>query len=289
MTIPVLCKRTMCLLLTLCLKTTALYAEPLPVPLTLEKALLLANEESHPQLTLADAELAYAISQRAEVESTNDIAANLEVAPFAVKPINSDKFLGDSYLRLSVTKTLYDFGYSDNLEDSANEAILSQELLASVARNKRYLNIMRLYFDALLADLHFAALDEAMTVLYVRFDKVRERYTLNMVSDVALAEAESDFRDVADTRKQAELEQQLSRLRLAIALNRPDDVPSELVRPELPQLEREIPEVSTLLKAALSNNLTLTALEHAMMADKSAVKASHQKSGPTLAAELELS
>lgn len=284
----IICKYLKWLLLAVYLHAQPIYAELLPVPLTLDKALMLADA-NHPQLVLADADLAYAISQRAEIGSNNDIDANLVITPLIAKPTTGDKFLGDSYLRLSLTKTLYDFGYSDNLEVSADQSILSRELLASVARNNRYLDIMHLYFDVILADLYFAAVDEEMTVLYVSYDKVRERHSLDMVSEVALAEAESRYREVADSRKQGEIEQQLSRLRLAIALNRPDDIPGDLVRPELPQLQRDMPEVSTLLQTALSNNLTLTALEHAMLADKAAVKASQQQLGPTLSAAVELS
>ncbi len=270
-----------------CLCSTQAYAEPLPSPLSLSKALSLANN-SHPDLLLADANLAYAVSEREGVGSTNDIDVYFEIAPYSSSPSTNDQFTNDSYLRFSATKTLYDFGYSDYLEDSADEAVLSQELNASAARNNSYLSVMRLYFDVILSDLHFAAVDEEMTSLYVQYDKLRERHSLGMVSEVTMAESESIYRELADQRKAAEIEQQASRQRLAIALNRPDDIPGELVRPELPQLDRTIPELSELLDEAFKSNLTLTAMEHAMLADKAALKATQQQYGPTLAAGLEL-
>lgn len=270
-----------------CLFTTQVYAEPLPSPLSLSKALTLVNT-SHPDLLLADANLAYAVSEREGVNSTNDIDVYFEIAPYSSSPSTRDQFTNDSYLRFSATKTIYDFGYSDYLEDSADEAIKSQELNASAARNKKYISIMRHYFDVILSDLHFAAVDEEMTSLYVKYDKLRERHSLGMVSDVELAESESVYRELADKRKSAEIEQQASRQRLAIALNRPDDIPGDLLRPELPQLDRTIPELSELLDEAFKNNLTLTAMEHAMLADKAALKATQQQYGPTLAAGLEL-
>ena len=276
-----------CSIMASCCYASLLYAEALPSPLSLSKALSLANK-SHPELLLADANLAYALSERESVGSSNDIDAYVELAPYTSSPSTNDKFTNDSYLRFSVSKTIYDFGYSDYLEDSADEAVLSQQLIASAARNKSYLTIMRLYFDVLLADLHFAAVDEEMTSLYVKFDKLRERHSLGMVSDVTLAESESIYRELADQRKSAELEQQSSRWRLAIALNRPDDIPGELIRPDLPQLDRNVPELSELLGEAFNNNLTLTALEHAMLADRAALKATQQQYGPTLAAGLEL-
>lgn len=262
-------------------------AEMLPSPLTLSKALSFASS-NHPDLLLADANLAYAVSQRLEAGTNNSVDAYFEIAPYTSNPTTNDKFLNDSYIRFSVTKKLYDFGYSDALEDSADEAVLSQELMVSDTLNKNYLKIMQLYFDVLLADLHYAAVDEEMTVLYVQYDKLRERHSLNMVSEVTLAEAETIYRDASDRRKLAELEQRASRQRLAIALNRPDDLPADLIRPDLPQLERSIPEIETLLAEALNNNLMLTALEHAVLADKSAVKAAQQQFGPILAAGLEM-
>jgi len=260
----------------------------LPSPLTLTKALSFADAD-HPDVLLADANLAYAESRRLEVGSSNDVDAYIELAPYTSIPSTNDHFMNDSYLRFSVTKTLYDFGYNEYLELSADESVKSQELIASETRNKNHLKIMRLFFDVLLSDLHFAALNEEMTVLYVRYDKLRDRQSLGMVSEVALAEAESAYREVADSRKSVEIEQHLSRQRLAIALNRPDDIPGDLSQPELPQIKREVPESpEELLVAALKNNMTLTALEHAVLADKAAVKAMQQQYGPTLAAGMEL-
>jgi len=261
--------------------------ELLSSPLSLERALSLADDE-HPELVLADANLALAKSQRLEADTHNDLDAYFELAPYTAVPSTNDHFMNDSYLRLSVSKTLYDFGYSEHKEASAEEAVKSQELIVSETRNKNHLKIMRLFFDALLSDLRFAALNEEMAVLYVQFDKLRDKQSLGMVSDVVVAEAESAYREVADERKSAELEQLLSRQRLAIALNRPDDIPSDLIRPGLPQVDRKIPELSEMLDIALKNNLTLTALEHTVLADKAAVKATQQQYGPTLAAGLEL-
>ena len=100
-----------------------------------------------------------------------------------------------------------------------------------------------------------------MSVLYVKYDKLSDKHSLGIVSEVAVAEAENAYREVADDRKSAELEQFLSRQRLAMALNRPGDIPSDLTRPDLPQLDRKIPELSALLDIALKNNLTLRGLD----------------------------
>lgn len=261
--------------------------EALPNPLSLNKALSYANTD-HPNLSLADAQLAHAVSRKLQVETINNIDAYIELAPYAAIPSTNDNFVNDSYARLSITKTLYDFGYSASLEDAVDEDIYSQQLLAAATRNQQYILIMQRYFNVILADLYFAAIDEEMSSLFVKYDKLLERHSLGMISDVVLMEAESIYREAADRRKASEKNQYSSRQRLAIALNKPADIPADLIRPQLPQLERLIPELDTLLSKALTSNLTITALQHAVSADKAALDASKQEYGPTLLAALEL-
>jgi outer membrane protein TolC len=262
-------------------------AEELPTPLTLEKALSLANS-SHPDLLLADANVAHAVSRKLEVETNNHIDSYLEVAHYAASFIFTDGLVNDSYLRLSITKTIYDFGYSENLESSVNEAVFSQELIASNIRNQHYLKIMQSYFNVLLVDLQFAAINEEMTSLFLVFDKLRERQSLGMISEVEVSVAEKTYRDAADRRKRIEINQQGFRQRLAIALNRPGDLPGDLIRPKLPQLDRPVPELETLLEKTMKNNLQLASLQHALQSDKQALKAAQQQFGPTISAELEI-
>ncbi len=267
--------------------TTQAGGGPLPNPLTLNIALSYATAD-HPDLSLADAQLANALSRKLQVKTANDIEAYIELAPFMVIPNLEDDFTNDSYARLSVSKKLYDFGYSQSLEDSANEDVSSQQSLASETRNQHYITIMQHYFNVILADLYFAAIDEKMTSLYVKYDKLLERHSLGMVSDVTLHEAQSIYREAADERKVSEKNQYLSRQRLAIALNQPEDLPADLIRPELPRVEQDVPDLDNLLSTALSNNLTIIALQHALLADKAALQAAKQEHGPSLMADLEL-
>lgn len=273
---------------------TGLFVTPvngatLPDPLTLRQALSYATA-GHPNLSLVDAQLAQAVSRKLQVETINDIDAYIELAPYAVIPSSriDDDFINDSYARLSVSKTLYDFGYTHSLEDSADEDISSQQLLTSVTRNQQYITIMQRYFNVILADLHFAAIDERMTTLYVTYDKLLERHSLGMVADDVLMEAETVYRQAADERKASEKNQFSSRLRLANAINMPEDIPVNLIPPELPQLDKAIPELDDLFRQAMHNNLTITALHHAVLADRAALQASKQAYGPTLTAGLEL-
>ena len=282
--------RSSCFLFLLAsLLSPAAGSEPLPSPLTLSQALSFANA-GQPELAIADANLASAMSRKDRVEADNSVDAYIELAPYMAIPspqINDD-FTNDSYARFSITKKLYDFGYSNSLEDSAEAAIQSQQLNAYEARNRNYLKIMRLFFNVIIADMHFAAVNEKMATLYVQYDKLRDAHSLGMVSDVVLSQAESNYRDVADQRKQSEIQQYASRQQLAIALNRPDDLPGDVIKPELPELDKAVPELSDLLNTALKNNLTLASLQHDIKSATAALNAVKQEYGPTLSAGLEL-
>lgn len=270
-----------------CFCVPQVYGEALPDPLTLNQALSYATA-GHPNLSLADAQLGYAVSRKLQVDTINNVDAYIELAPYAAIPSTGEDFTNDSYVRLSVSKTLYDFGYSNSLESSADEDISSQQLLASATRNQQYITIMQRYFNVLIADLHFAAIDEEMTSRYVKYDKLLERHTLGMISDDVLMTAESIYRKAADRRKASEKNQFSSRQRLAIALNTPENIPANLVRPQLPQLDHAIPELDDLFNKAMAGNLTIAALHHAVLADKAALEAADQEYGPTLLAGLEV-
>lgn len=283
------CKLSWLIFVLLNLTGPLVCSAPLPSPLTLSQALSFANA-GQPELALADAELASAMSRKYEVDADNSVEAYIELAPYIAipSPQYNDDFTNDSYARFSISKKLYDFGYSDSLEDSADEAIQSQELIASEIRNQNYLKIMRLFFNVIIADMHFAASNERMTTLYVQYDKLRDAHSLGRVSDVVLLQAESVYRDAADIRQQSEKQQYSSRQQLAIALNRPDELPTELIKPDLPELDKAVPELSELLNTALTNNLTLTSLQHNIRSATAALDAAKQQHGPTLSAGMEL-
>jgi len=65
------------LAMTACFYTAQAGGELLPTPLSLSKALSYADTD-HPDLLLADAELAYAVSRKLEVETSNDIDVYLD-------------------------------------------------------------------------------------------------------------------------------------------------------------------------------------------------------------------
>jgi len=273
------------LIIAICLLTSPAFATPLPNPLTLTRALSFATG-NHPDLFFADAQLATAVADKLAIESINNIEAYIELAPRTVLPGTGSQFISGSYARLSISKTLYDFGYSQSLENSAQEVIISEKLRVQDSRNQHYLKIMQLYFNVILADLYYASVNEKVSSLYVSYDKLIERNTLGMVSDVILQEARTAYLKMANLRIESEKNQQSSRQQLAIALNQPESLPVDLVKPDLPELEKPVPELDTLLTTAIDNNLTIASLKHTITATKVELEAANQQYGPTLNADL---
>lgn len=261
-------------------------SERLPNPLTLEQALTLADED-HPDLALARAEIERARARLLEVESREGVRAYIELAPERVVPSTGDESLDDSRARVVVSRQLYDFGRTRALAEAAAREIVSRDLEFLDVRNRRRLEIMARFFDVLLADLRHAVEREETAFQFVGFDRLRERHELGRVSDVELLEAENRYREAAIARAESQQRRQTTRAQLAIALNRPDERPDDLVQPALPGLDREIPPYRDLLDQALKANPVVLALRREVEAARETLVAERARRRPTLSAEIE--
>jgi outer membrane protein TolC len=259
--------------------------QPLPSPLTLTQALALADE-THPDLDLAQAELAQARARLLATEAESGTRAFFELAPERVEPSTGGGHVDDSRVRLFVSKRLYDFGRSRARETAATTELAGREQGFLDVRQERRLEIMTRFLSVLLADLQFAYENENMAYEYVTYDKVRERHALARVSDVELLEAENRYREALNVRTESEKRQTNTRQMLALALNRPTELPGELARPEF-ALEREIPEYQTLAERARKFNPRLVALRKEVEAARATVVAERTRRRPMLSAELE--
>ena len=117
--------RTRGVLAAFCLTgTLAVQADPLPQPLSLEQALLLA-ESSHPTLQLATAREASAAANLRQVSSRNDLSVSLLGRLAYLEPAELSNFQqnNDSSAHLLMEKRLYDFGYSEAQEASAEREL----------------------------------------------------------------------------------------------------------------------------------------------------------------------
>jgi len=278
--------RTRGVLAAFCLTgTLAVQADPLPQPLSLEQALLLA-ESSHPTLQLATAREASAAANLRQVSSRNDLSVSLLGRLAYLEPAELSNFQqnNDSSAHLLMEKRLYDFGYSEAQEASAERELDAARLAGLDVRQQHRIEVMKAFFDVLLADLEYARDNEAMSIAYVRLDKARNRHELGELSDVELLKIETRYQQIRRTASEAK--QRETRTRLALALNRPAELPSELVEPEAPDLDKPLPEVAELLESVLRENPRIRGLQAKVDAARQALVAADRRYGPVLRGEV---
>ncbi len=279
-------------LLTLLLWSAGAWAGPaaLPEPLTLAEALAAADDPDA-QLQQVAADVDAARAGVAEAEATQGVSVWVEGRLRWVDPPDTspDQSHNDNKLSLFVSKNLYDFGRSSAQQAGAAADLAASEQLYLDSRRRRRLEIMQRYFDVLRADLAFARDDEAMAVSYVTLDRLRNRRELGQASDLDVAAQESDYEQTRRQRYASEGRMRATRARLATALNRPGMLPATLATPQLPQLERKLPEYQALLDKALTDNLRLAALRQSVEAARQRLDGAYAGRRPTLNGELEAS
>lgn len=259
---------------------------PLPSPLSLQKALELLDP-THPDIEFSAAELKQAQAEQSLSESETGFKSYLDLAAARARPSTEEDPINDNFARLVISKTLYDFGQSDAENNSLNAIVSSQEIKFNNTYQHHQLEIMKRFFNVLLADLRYAVDDEEMTQLYLKYDKKRERFELGMVSIVEVQEAENLYREALIDRTTSDRNIQSSRLMLAIALNRPNELPDELAKPELSYLSDEIPERESLYEEALKTNPIIQAAQQEVEAAQQQLIAQRSSNRPTISAQLE--
>lgn len=262
-------------------------ASSLPNPLSLQKAFELLDP-SHPDMELSAARLQQAQAELELSESKTGFKSYLELIAARARPSTLDETVSDNYGRLVISKTLYDFGQSSAESDSYNAMVDSREIQFNDQRQRYQLEIMKRFLDVILADLRYRVDDEEMTQLYLKYDKIRERSTLGMISPVELAKAENAYREALITRTASDRNIQSSRLMLAIALNRPDELPDELSPPDFSYLTDEVPEREELYQEALKSNPVILAAQKEVIAAQQQLLAQRNRNWPVLSAQLEL-
>lgn len=260
----------------------------LPEPLTLEFALSLA-EEGHPRLVEREAALARSRAALDAAAARDGLSARLIARGRFIDPQSSLSYQEheDHSLRLSVRKPLWDFGRGDAARKAARGIVERERWLLADARHVRRMEIVRAYFDVLLADLEYAHENEAMAIAFVTANRARERNALGQVSDIDLFERESDYQRVRRVRYAAAARQRASRAHLANVLNRPGELSSRLAPPGLSVFDRVVPDHTELEREALESNPTIKAARAGFEAARLSVAEARASDGPLLSAEFE--
>ncbi len=262
-------------------------AASLPQPLTLEYALTQV-EVADPLLQQAEARRARALAEARLADSQTDIDVSLNGRLMWIEPsdIAYDDGPDDHQLSLVARKNLYDFGRSAARRSAAEATSRSVTWQYQNSLLQRRITIMQRFFDVLLADLEFARDNEALAVAFVSLDRLRNRHELGQVSDIALLEKESEYQKVLRQRNISQNRQRATRSRLAIALNRPSQLPAELAMPELSQLERSLPDYELLLNKALSDNPAIRLHQERVNAAQKQIEAARADRHPTINGEV---
>ena len=262
-------------------------AEPLPDPLSLADALAHASPDL-PEIELALAARDAAQARLAEARALGGVRLSALGELRAVDPSDAspDRSNNDSRARLTLRKRLYDFGYSASREQAAQMAGEGGELRHRAALGSSRLNIMRRFFDVILADLQFARDNEAMAIAFIAADRAGQRHELGSLSDVELARLEAEYQAVLQQRMQSQTLQRATRSALAVAMGRPGELVAELVRPLAPD-GAELPDYQAVLERVLTQNPELLALRAEVAAAQAALDAARRSHGPVLSGELE--
>lgn len=263
---------------------------PLPEPMSLDDALTLARADL-PSIELAAAGRDSSGAAMAEAESLSGVRLDAVGRLRAVQPsyVSIDRDNNDSSARLAMSKRLYDFGYSAAREEAARLASDGSQWRYLDARQKARLDIMRRFFDAILADLQYARDNEAMAGAFIAADRARDRHELKRLSDVDLLKLEAEYQEALRERMQSQARQRAARAQLAIAMGRPNDLVASLVRPDAPDTTVPLPDYETLLAEILLANPELRALRAEAESARAGVEAARNRHGPVLSGELDAS
>ncbi len=260
-------------------------ATAIPEPLTLDYALSLA-EQMHPRMQMSESLLQAAEAEERVADSENDTRVQLEARLRYSDPLvnfGDESIRDDHRLGLVLDKTLYDFGRSSSREKSARSLVQSRKYFYRESLQQQRLEIMRRYFDVVLADFEFVRDNEDMAVVFVALEKLRERHALGQLSEIDLLEKETEYRRVRSLQVAAQNQQRITRARLAYAMNRPGELPVTVARPaKLPQLDEAIPELEKIQQQAMTQNNSLQALRAEIASVREKLSAVQADSNPVL-------
>ena len=265
-----------------------LHESTLPEPLTLEYALSVAQGQ-HPTLQRMDATIQKALAGKQTVEANDNIELSLQGQLRWIEPSEkaADQSNDDHRLGVIASKRLYDFGRQSARLSAADHNINSQRLRYQKAMQEHRIEVMRRFFDVLLADLKFYRYNEEMAVAYIQWDRKKERRRLNQAIDVDVLKLETEYQKIRRLRFHSEAMQRQTRARLAAVLNHPGQLPLTLAQPDLKILQQKLPEVELLQQQALKNNLGLRVLRQKFQASQQHLNAARNAYAPDLKGKME--
>lgn len=267
--------------LLLCLPLATLAADPL---LTLAEALATADA-AHPDLSIAESDLAVSLADREQADSRQHFNLFLDGSLRTGRKPGED-WSPDNIARIVARKPLLDFGRTAYSVAAAEQEIAARRAALLDARAARRIDLMARYFDVLLADLQYTTDNEFMTVAFLMWDNARVRFTLGQITQPQLLELEARFQDLRERRTISAQQQRATRQKLANAMNRPNNLPSELAEPVLPGNEQVVEKYESVLPRILERNPALQAINAQIHASDARIASVRSERRPTVDAEV---
>ena len=260
----------------------------LPDPLSLEYALQLVDE-NHPDVSDANQDLQLARSKTMIAESQSGLQLRAQARARLIDPPPTATQYGrqDHEAKILLSKTIYDFGRSHGLIQSAKIQEAIKKLQLKEVKQYRRIEIMQAFFDVVLSDLTYLRDNEAMTVDYLRFDRVRERKELGQFSDVDVLEKENAYLEKRKVRYKSEALQRLLRSQFSLIVNHPGDMVRRFQVPELDYHKFKLIEVIKLQQSAVDNNVLLKSIQLTLDALRAEMKSIRANRYPSISAEIE--
>ena len=271
-------------------ETSQLSTTSLPTPLSLDAAMQ-SVDQTHPDLIVAQSQIELSNANLLHADSAYGFRAFIlgEGRYIEPSPIALDQSQNDSQISLVAQMRLYDFGRTANTEKAAMAEIKSSEWLYKNAVNQYRIAVLESFFNVLLADLQFIRDNEEMSIVYINFDRTQMRNELGQRSDIDLLESQSGYQKVRRKVYASRSMQRSTRSQLANILNRPGELVADIIEPELPVVNRPIPEVEPLQEKALKDNPVLVALRAKVEAGEKRLASARAGYRPTLAGEAQVS
>ena len=263
---------------------------PLPEPLTLSDALLIGTQ-SHPELVMAQNQVAAAEISLGKVDASYGVNAFVELQPRLASRAAADSvdFQDDSRYGLVIRKRLTDFGRTESRKEAAQSEIRATQARFVTRLDRHRLEIMRTFFAVILADHAYRARNERLAIDYFRYSRMAERRDrFEQYSDLEVAKQEAAYRKAYVARHRADLERRQRRHALALKLGRPGELSSELVVPDLLAFrDREIPEYSNIIDEAIASSSILKAHRASVTSAQAKVSVAEKFNSPVLSADFE--
>ena len=260
-----------------------------PAALSLRTALSAPLQDQY-TIMRAEAELAQARANQAQIQSWYDPVVTVNGQLRAIKPsrmASNPNNHADNAIGISLRQQLFDFGRQSARDAAAQEQVRGAELNLAAQTQQQKLLIMKAFFSVLLADQTYTVANEHMAVVFVRFDKVKDRRELGMLSDNDLAQAQIDYENALFARSEADANRRTTRRILAELLGTPNQLPGKLQAPALDALfTRPVPDLDDTIKRVLAEDPGLHALRARYRAAVHGVDAARDHNRPNIYAEL---